>query len=394
MSATAASLRPALVIDDVIATAQMLIRCRSVNPPGDERAAAAGIAAQLDELGAHSIDIVEAAEGRQSVVARWGVPGGRVLAWNGHTDVVPAGDESEWRYPPFEGRVAEGRIWGRGAVDMKGPIAALCQALAILRRTRAPMTGELQITIAADEETGGRHGTGHLAERGLLGPADAGICGEPSSLDTLVAARGRLWVDIVTKGVSAHASQPEAGRNALTAMLRVAEQLEAIELPALPHPLVGAATLTPTMIVGGESPNSVPARCVMTIDRRFLPGEPVAEVRRQIAAAVQRAGRASGVEIETIERACFEASEIDADSEIVAVARDATEAAVGRRPAIGGMPGSTDARFLVSEGIPTVIFGPGDVREAHTVDESIAIGELADGALAYAATIASFLGRA
>jgi succinyl-diaminopimelate desuccinylase len=394
VSATASRLRRALDVEDLVATAQALIRCRSVNPPGDERAAAAAVVAELEKLGAHAVDTVEAAEGRPSIVARWGTPGGRVLAWNGHTDVVPAGDEAAWRYPPFEGRVADGRVWGRGAVDMKGPIAALCQALAMLRQADVPVAGEVLITIAADEETGGRDGSGHLAERGLLGPADAGICGEPSSLDTLVAARGRLWVEIVAKGTSAHASQPQAGRNAVAAILRVAEQLEAIELPGRPHPLVGAATLTPTMIVGGDSPNSVPDRCVLTIDRRFLPGEPVADVRRQIADAVGRAARASDVEIDVIERACFDASEIEADSDIVAVAGDATEAAIGRRPAIGGMPGSTDARFLIAAGIPTVIFGPGDVREAHTVDESIAIDEMADGALAYAATIARFLGGA
>ena len=394
MSATASSLRSWLNLDELIATAQALIRCPSVNPPGDERQAAAVLVAELETVGAHELRTIEAADGRHSILARWGTRGGRALAWNGHTDVVPAGDESDWRYPPFEGRVAEGRLWGRGAVDMKGPIAAFVQALALLRRAETPIAGELQISFAADEETGGRYGTGYLAQQGLLGPADAGICCEPSSLDALVAARGRLWIEIVAKGVSAHASQPDAGRNAVRAILKVAEQLEAIELPADPHPLVGSATLTPTMIAGGESPNSIPASAVLTIDRRFLPGEPVSEVRGQIAAAVQRVARTEDVELGVIERACFEASEIAADSEIAKVAQNATEAAVGRRPAIGGMPGSTDARFLVAAGIPTLIFGPGDVREAHTADESIAIDELADGALAYAATIASFLGSA
>ena len=393
MSATTSSLRSLLDIDELIATAQALIRCPSVNPPGDEREAAAVLAVELEKVGAHEIRTIEAADGRHSILARWGTPSGRVLAWNGHTDVVPAGDESAWRYPPFEGRVADGRLWGRGAVDMKGPIAAFVHALALLRRARTPIAGELEISFAADEETGGRYGTGYLAEQGLLRPADAGICSEPSSLDALVAARGRLWVEIAATGVGAHASQPDLGRNAVRAILKVAEQLEAIELPADAHPLVGAATLTPTMIAGGESPNSVPASAVLTIDRRFLPDEPVADVRAQIDAAVRRVARSEDLEIRVIERACFEASEIAADSEIAKVAQDATQAAVGRRPAIGGMPGSTDARFFVAAGTPMLIFGPGDVGEAHTTDESIAIGDLADGALAYAATIAGFLGN-
>jgi succinyl-diaminopimelate desuccinylase len=385
------SFRSAVWVDELVELAQRLIRVPSVNPPGDERAAAAIVAAELDRLGAHAVEIIEAAEGRQSVVARWGVPGGRVLAWNGHLDVVPAGDESLWRYPPFDGRVADGRLWGRGAVDMKGPVASFCQALAILRRTEAPIGGEVLVTIAADEETGGEHGTGHLAELGVLDGAEAGICGEPTSLDTLVAARGRLWLELITHGTSAHASRPDLGRNAVTAMLRVAEALEAIALPSDPHPLVGAATLTPTMIAGGESANSVPDRCALTIDRRFLPGDTVQDVRAQIAEAVERVRRAYDIEIETVEHACFDASEIAPDSEIVEVARRATESVLGRRPAVGGMPGSTDARFLVAAGIPTVIFGPGDVREAHTIDESIAIDELAEGALAYASTIERFL---
>lgn len=387
------ALKRALDTDELVETACGLIRCRSVNPPGDERAAAEYVAGCLSRLNVEGVEFVEPAADRVSILAKWGSPGDRAIVWNGHLDVVPAGNEEEWTHPPFAGEVHGGRVWGRGAVDMKGPIACVLQALAILDRVGARPNGQVLLQLVADEETGGANGTGYLAGQDKLGDgvATGAICGEPTRLDAFVAARGRLWLEVETFGVSAHAAQADLGSNAITAMHHVLEGLQRVELPDQPHPLVGRATLTPTMIQGGTAPNTVPDRCTVAIDRRFLPHESADGARAQIEDLLGELATSHGVQSELRELARYTASEVDPRSEIVRTVREAAEAAAGRDVAIGGMPGSTDARFLVEAGIPTVIFGPGDTDQAHVVDESILVTELEHGALAYAAAIATFL---
>jgi acetylornithine deacetylase/succinyl-diaminopimelate desuccinylase family protein len=385
------SLVDAVELSAIVEIARALMRCESVNPPGDERETSRLVAAHLKDVGARDVEVVQTGDRRASVVARFGAPGGRVLAWNGHTDVVSAGDEAQWTTPPFSPEVREGRLWGRGAVDMKGPVACLLHALTMIERAGLQLEGEVAVSVAADEETGGSLGSGYLAQQGVFDGIDAGICGEPSSLNAVVAARGRLWLELTLIGKGAHASQPELGTNAVLAAAEVLQGLSAIELGST-HPLLGSATLTPTMIEGGSSPNSVPDRCTITIDRRLLPSDDAVLVTAEIRAVLEQAKMRHGIEYELLQRALFEPTEIDPESEIVVTVQDVTEIALGRRAETTGMAGSTDARFLIGAGVPTVIFGPGDASEAHVIDESIALDELRRGALAYAAVICRFLG--
>jgi len=274
---------------------------------------------------------------------------------------------------------------------MKGPVACLLHALTMIDRAGLQLEGEVAISVAADEETGGSLGTGYLARQGFFDGIDAGICGEPSSLNAVVAARGRLWLELTLIGAGAHASRPELGVNAVYAASRALQKLGALELRST-HPLLGHATLTPTLIEGGSSPNSVPDRCTITIDRRLLPSDDATQVTAEIRALLEQVRDEEGVDYEIVQRALFEPTEIDVDDEIVVTVQDATEFAIGRRAEPTGMAGSTDARFLIAAGVPTVIFGPGDASEAHVVDESIAVEDLRRGALAYAAVICRYLG--
>lgn len=381
----------ALDVDELIETTCDLIRCPSVNPPGDEGAVAAKVSSHLSRVEVADVKQVEAAPGRVSLVARWGREGGRVLAWNGHMDVVPVGDAQSWQHPPFAAHVASGRVWGRGATDMKGSIACIIEALAILRRANVHPSGQVVLEIVADEETGGGFGTGYLCEHNLLPRADGAICGEPTGLTAVTSARGRLWLDITTLGVSAHAACPEQGINAISAMRKVLDALDCLTLPSEVHPLVGSATLTATALHGGTTANTVPDRCTLSLDRRFLPSEDPDAVRGQIETILKRIAD-TGVECVMSERALFSASDIDPDADVVRAVQNATQTMIGRRASIGGIPGSTDARFLIERGIPTVILGPGQFADAHTTDESIAINHLVDGALVYAAAICQFLG--
>ncbi len=385
-------LKRVLDLDELVGTAQELIRCSSVNPPGDEEAVARVSARCLRQAGARDITTITASKGRDSVIARWGKLGSRVLAWNGHTDVVPTADETQWRHPPFSALVADGRLWGRGATDMKGSIACVLQAFSMIARAGLELQGEIAISLVGDEECGGLLGSGYLYEHGMLPRADAGICGEPTGLDVVTTAQGRLWIEVTTFGTSAHASQAELGDNAIKGMEKVLQAFEKQELVS-ESPAAGRhVVLTPTVIRGGDSPNSIPDCCTLTIDCRFLPSEGAKFAREQIAHAVNGVRRDEGIRIEVAERACLDASEIDPNSEIVCIVQEAVRIVSGRQSRVGMMRGATDARFLIAAGVPTVIVGPGNLGDAHSVDESVLLDDLVQGALVYAITMCSFLG--
>ena len=280
--------------DEVLATAQALIRARSENPGSTEDEAADVATAVLRQLGA-APETVRGEAGRPSVVATIGGDAGPTFAWNGHLDTVPAGSLDTWSVDPFAGEVVEGKLIGRGACDMKGPIAAALAGASAVVRAGVELAGSLTFHLVADEELAGTHGTQVLRDRGLL-TQDAAIVGEPSDLQLALAERGGAWVTATTYGAAAHGSQPERGVNAITSMARFLLRLPEV-VPDTVHPLCGRATVNAALIEGGSAPNMVPDRCVVDIDRRTLPGE---IGPREGAGAVPRArrgpaGRAPGV---------------------------------------------------------------------------------------------------
>lgn len=379
--------------DEVLSFARALIAAKSENPGGTEDEAA-GVASEiLTGLGA-SPEIVRSEAGRPSVVATiGGGEDGRSLAWNGHLDVVPAGSLDTWTHDPWAGEIDdEGRLVGRGAADMKGPIAAALAAAAALRRADTPINGSLVFHLAADEELAGVHGTKVLWERGFL-TQSAAIVGEPSELQVGLAERGGAWFTATAYGKAAHGSQPHRGVNAITSMARFLLRLPEV-LPDREHPLVGRPTVNAALISGGSAPNVVPDRCEVDIDRRIVPGETDPDEVRAPFLELVRSLRAEHpeVEIEVELREWTDAAEVSADTDIVRLAADAVEAATGARPELVGFTGITDARFYINEAhIPTVICGPGSLTVAHTADESVAVDELVAGARSYARMFAAFL---
>src|SRR6187200_2851252 len=256
--------------DEVLAVARALLAARSENPGGTEDEVAAVAAGVLEGLGAVP-EIVRGAAGRPSVVATIGDGDGPTLAWNGHLDTVPAGSLDTWTADPFAGEVIDGRLIGRGACDMKGPIAAALAAAAAVGRAGIDGPGRVTFHLAADEELAGIHGTRVLWERGLLTQSSA-IVGEPSDLAVGFAERGGAWITATAHGTAAHGSQPDRGVNAITSMAHYLLRLSEV-LPDLVHPLCGRPTVNAALIEGGSAPNVVPDRCVVDIDRRLLPGE-------------------------------------------------------------------------------------------------------------------------
>ncbi len=379
-AAAAAAVDP----DEVLSIACALIGARSENPGGTEDDAASVAADVLTGLGA-TCEIVRGDAGRPSVVASIGPLDGPSLAFNGHLDTVPAGSLDTWSVDPFAGTIVDGRLIGRGACDMKGPIAAALAAAAAIVRQGVELGGCLVFHLAADEELAGVHGTKVLRDRGLL-TQDAAIVGEPSDLQLGLAERGGAWVTATAYGKAAHGSQPHRGVNAITSMARFLLRLGEV-LPDLEHPLCGRPTVNAALIEGGSAPNVVPDRCVIDIDRRLIPGETdpeaVLDAFRALAADIRREHAEVDVRVEI--REWTDAAEAPADSSIAAAIRVAVHAELGAIPSDVGFTGITDARFYINDAaIPTVIFGPGSLTVAHTADEWIDIEDLIAAARIYA----------
>jgi acetylornithine deacetylase/succinyl-diaminopimelate desuccinylase family protein len=383
--AAAAAVDPARVIE----VARELIAARSQNP-GDGEDAAAQVASRfLAELGAEP-RIVRSDAGRPSVVATIG-GAGPSLVWNGHIDTVPAGSPDTWSHPPFAGVIDDGRLIGRGAVDMKGAVAAALVAAEALLATGTPLAGSLTFHLAADEELAGTHGTQVLRDHGLL-TQDACIVGEPTDLRIGLAERGGCWITATAYGMAAHGSQPDRGVNAITSMSRFLLRLDEA-MPETVHPLCGAPSVNAAIITGGSAPNMVPDRCVVDIDRRIVPGETspdaVLEPFRAVAEDLRSADPDVRIDLEV--REWTEAAEAPADSRVANLARAAIEAETGTPGLDDGFTGITDARFYINDAsIPTIIFGPGSLGVAHAADEWVGVDDLATAARAYARIFAAW----
>ncbi len=377
--------------DEVLRFARALIAAPSENPGGTEDLAAGVAADVLAELDGDP-ETIRGDAGRPTVVGRIGDGARPKLAWNGHLDVVPAGDPSAWEHGPFAGEVSGGRLIGRGAADMKGAVASALGAVSAIRRAGIALGGTLELHLAADEELAGLHGTRVLWERGLL-DQDAAIVGEPTDLRLGLAERGGAWITAVASGRAAHGSTPRLGVNAITSMARLLLRLEEV-LPDLEHPLVGRPTVNVAIVSGGDAPNVVPDRCTADVDRRILPGETPGSVLAAFERLAEDLRRSHPeVELAFRIREWTDAAETTGDTRIAAVCRDAVEAETGKPPLDVGFTGITDARFYLNEAaIPTVILGPGSLTVAHTAGEWVEVRDLVTAARAYARAFVAFLG--
>lgn len=383
----------AIAEDEVVKLAQELVRIPSENPPGNEKNVAEFLASHLEAMGldVHIIEI-DVRPGRPNVVAILrGAAEGPTLLLNGHLDVVPAGDG--WNVDPYGGVIANGRLYGRGAADMKGPLAAMVGALAAIERGHVSLRGTAVLAAVADEEVN-QAGTWRLAKDQVK--ADFAIVGEPTSLKPVIAHKGDVYFDIVTRGKAAHGSTPHLGVNAIVKMLSVAKELERLsqELRKKRHYLVGHPTLSVGKIQGGLATNVVPDRCTMSVDRRLIPGETADEAEQELREVLNRI-KSSDPEFEAdlampVISLPMQTSQT---ALVVKTVRAATEEVLGKDPGVHGWSAACDASILVNAmKIPTVVFGPGDLAaQAHKANECIEIEELLQGARIFALTIQDLL---
>jgi acetylornithine deacetylase len=358
-----------MTLSPVLRTLSDLVRINSVNPAfegGRPEAEIAEFVRRFFERRGIEARLQEVLPGRPNVIAR--VPGrdpSRRLILEAHLDTVTTAGMT---IPPFEPVVRDGRLWGRGACDTKAGLAALMHAAAALCEERVTPPCELWIVGAADEEHGFK-GVLKLCE-GLRAAGAVGV--EPTELRLVTATRGCLRWRIVCRGRAAHSSKPHLGVNAIVAMARVILALEtdAAGLARTRHPLVGSPTLSIGTIRGGVQVNIVPDRCEIQVDRRLIPGEEAEQVARHYAALV-------GAPDVSMEPPMLVDPPLEtAPTASVAAVASRVLGAMGLDGAPIGVPYSTDASKLARAGIPTVVWGPGSIDQAHTADEFVACHEV------------------
>jgi len=374
-------------LDDVTRLLSDLVAIPSVNPMGRRLAGPEFLETRLtDYLAAwfqgrgirHGRRPI--APGRDNLLAWYEAPGSRRrILFDVHQDTVPADGMT---IPPFVPQISQGRLYGRGSCDVKGSMAAMLSAFARLVRERPPGSASVVLACTVDEEFT-HTGSSRLAESNHR--AELAIVAEPTSLNLVHCHKGALRWKIRTTGVACHSSTPHLGVNAIFRMGRVLEILEryaASLAQADPDPILGPPSMSVGRIEGGQSVNVVPDWCEIEVDRRLIPGEDAATCLAEARTVLDRdPGVAGGIEFGQ-PWVHMPPLSVRAGDWIEPLTR-AIEAATGRRPRLMGVPFGTDAGPLSDHGTPCLVFGPGDIAQAHTKDEWVDLEQVHLAAEAY-----------
>lgn len=377
-----------------------LIAIDTSNPPGKEGEAAKFVYDRMSTLGA-ICSLQEFSPGRINAVCRFPFSRpeeGPCLIFNSHLDVVPPG-ETPWTYPPFKAKISNGRIYGRGACDAKGSLAAMMAAVRLILRSSQDLQGELILTAVAAEETGGLGTQFWLkSRREDLRPSMA-IVGEPSGLKPVIGHKGVSRRKLSVRGRSAHSSNPSQGKNAIYPIARLALYIEDLNksLQKNSHPLLGPPVVSANVIRGGVKDNVIPDYCELQMDRRRVPGEGKDQFDRELNEWVENMKAMDPsfqcqIEILGDDK---EPVVISPEKPIVRAAVEAIYEITGCREIPKGFVAATDMTFLVHQGnIPTVILGPGHLAQTHIVNEFVDLDQLEQAVLIYAHLITLILGKA
>ncbi|HEX8120707.1 MAG TPA: M20/M25/M40 family metallo-hydrolase [Solirubrobacteraceae bacterium] len=354
--------------DGVVDLLSRLVAVDSVNPSlvpgGAGEAAIASVVADWARSAGLEASLHEATPGRPSVVVRRrGSGGGRTLLLCGHIDTVGV----EGMIDPHAPRVDGDRLYGRGAYDMKAGVAAALLACA----EAGPLAGDVVVAAVADEE----HASLGVQEVLRSVGADFAVVTEPTELEVAVAHKGFVWLEVEVSGRAAHGSRPHLGLDAIARtgpILTGIGELD-VALGDRSHPLLGRPSVHASLIDGGAEMSSYPARCVVGLERRTLPGETAAGVEAELAELLDRC-RAGDPELRAEQRTLLvrEPFEVDPGAEVVRAVSEAAAEVLGAPPAIGGASYWADAAFIAAAGIPTVMLGPAG-EGAHAVEEWVSI---------------------
>lgn len=390
---------------EVVELTRELVRIPSVYRPGDPEANEGKVAAFVESWFRREglpVEAQEVAPGRPNVLAWLGEKDrGRSLLLEGHTDVVTEGDPREWTYAPFAAELVDGKIYGRGAADMKGGLAAAMVALAAFKRAGVTPQGKLVVGALVDEESG-MTGARHLCRTPIGRELDAAIICEPEENEICLEQRGVVWAKVRVQGRMSHGAMPEAGVNPISALGAVLK-----EVPGLQRRLrrraertryLSPPTVTPTLvqapIQGLPQANVIPSSAELVLDIRLTPGIDEVAISKELEALCRRVEAAcSGVKVEWESLADLRLpTKVDKQEPLVRALDRAVRQALGQPPRYGGVPGSTDGTILRTElGIPIVTCGPGKRLIPHQVDEYVEVKELVAAARIYALAALNFL---
>jgi succinyl-diaminopimelate desuccinylase len=412
--------------EELIGLTQDLIRIPSVRSQkegGNEEKVAMFLSHHLEEMGLEVV-VEEVEPGSPNVIAvLQGEGDGPCLMFECHTDVVTEGDASEWKYGPFEGKCVGNRIYGRGACDTKGNLAAAIQAVQAISQSGTAFKGRILLGSLVDEE-GMMSGVKHFIRQGWANGVHAAIVCEPVDNHLCVTQKGALRAELTTIGKMSHGAMPLAGLNPIPPMISILErmrQLEEEEIERLGRDVfLGYPSITPTVLqapVKGEPQlNVIPHQCRALLDIRTVPGQPHEALKKQLEEIVREEERSVNASLdsgplreirETLETSLSKGlsfqsklhvfedrpwTKTSREERIVQAASKAIQSVTGKEPAYGGVPGATDGTFLSAwAGIPIVTIGAGKWMIPHQKDEWVSVEELELTARIYAASALEFL---
>ncbi len=412
--------------EELIRLTQDLIRIPSVRSQkegGNEEKVATFLSHYLEEMGLEVV-VEEVEPGSPNVIAvLQGEGDGPCLMFECHTDVVTEGDASEWKYGPFEGKLAGNRIYGRGACDTKGNLAAAIKAVQAISQSGTPFKGRILLGILVDEE-GMMSGVKHFIRQGWANGVHAAIVCEPVDNHLCITQKGALRAELMTVGKMSHGAMPLAGLNPIPPMISILEkmrQLEEEEIERLgKNVFLGYPSITPTVLqapVKGEPQlNVIPYQCRALLDIRTVPGQPHEALKKQLEDIVREEEKSVNASLgsgplreirETLEAGLSKGisfqsklnvfedrpwTKTSREERIVQAASKAIQSITGKEPAYGGVLGATDGTFLSAwAGIPIVTIGAGKWMIPHQKDEWVSVEELELTARIYAASALEYL---
>lgn len=342
-------------------------------------------------------EVVHVVDGRCNIIAKLtGSGNGNTLLLTGHTDTVPIYDMKE-AITPY---IKDDKLFGRGSVDMKGPLACMALSMIAIKRSGITLDGNVIFAGVIDEEHKSE-GTIDLINKGLK--ADAAIVGEPSNLDICVAHRGLEWIEIVFKGETVHGGKQSKGVNAIdmaVAFMNSVNEKLPLYIEKTDHEIIGKGSFNFGKIYGGSQPSTVPGECCIQLDRRWLPGEKYEDIMDQfknIAEDLSKNIKNFKCDIRVMNESLMrdgyvhEAMDINLDHDIIKITSDVTKGVLGRKPEKTFFPAWSDGGLLSSYAkIPTIIFAPGDIETAHSALEHININQLYPAVSIYANIICKY----
>lgn len=383
---------------DVVTLLSDLVRTPSL--PTQEGAVAARIVAEMTRLGFRDVRT-----DRIGNVVGWIGPGdGPLLMLNGHMDTVGVSDPQAWRHTPFGAEIEEGALYGVGACDMKGGLAAMIYGVKLLRDAGVRLKGDVVVACVVQEEPCEGLGSRVLIEEEGIRP-DWVVLAEPTGLDVSRGHRGRMEMRVVTHGRAAHAACPELGENAIYAAARLVFGLELLAEQLANDDFLGPGTLVVTDVrSSAASRHAVPDRCELIIDRRLTLGENETKALAEVQRIIAREGVRAEVEVAEYRatsytnyachaREFYPAWVMAEDHPLVLTAARVAREYLKHRPPMGRCDFSTEGVYTAGiAGIPTVILGPGDPRLAYTADEHVRLTDVYAAAEMYAQLAVELLG--